>query len=39
MYRRATFILKKKFPAGHPNIDIIKENYDELKQKMAEQSK
>jgi tetratricopeptide (TPR) repeat protein len=35
LYQRSLEILKKAFPAGHPNIDIFKSNYAELQQKMG----
>jgi hypothetical protein len=35
--QRALSILKKKFPAGHPAMNVMQENYDELKRKTAEQ--
>ncbi len=37
LFQRALAITKKKFPDGHPRIDRYQKDYDELKQKMAEQ--
>ncbi|WLE95631.1 MAG: tetratricopeptide repeat protein [Candidatus Electrothrix communis] len=37
LYQRAISIMKEKFPNGHPEIDRFQANYDDLKQKMAEQ--
>jgi tetratricopeptide (TPR) repeat protein len=34
LYQRSLAIMKAIFPNGHPNIDIIQVNYDELKRKM-----
>jgi tetratricopeptide (TPR) repeat protein len=34
LYQRSLEILEKVFPRGHPNIEIIKNNYDLLKLKL-----
>jgi tetratricopeptide (TPR) repeat protein len=34
LYQRALSILDTSFPNGHPNLDVIQANYQDLKSKM-----
>jgi hypothetical protein len=35
MFERAIAVMKKKFPGGHPDIDVMEGNYEYMKEKLA----